>query len=194
MASEALGGEVIPRSVLIADFEAAGPYLLCAMGDGALFNFRLDPATGADVCHTCACSGSAIRTAEKVLRLAHAERHRAGYKTVCKSSGSQHLSSSSQQLPATIWAAAGRSLVQILNGAASRGHVSHSTRCHGAGKLRERKRVSLGTKPITLRSFRSGGARHVFAASDRPTVIYSANKKLLYSNVNEDEVWCGSPI
>lgn len=56
-----------------------------------------------------------------------------------------------------------------------------------AGALSERKRVSLGTKPITLRSFRSGGARHVFAASDRPTVIYSANKKLLYSNVNEDE-------
>ena len=47
MASEALGGEVIPRSVLVADFEAAGPYLLCAMGDGALFNFKLDPATGA---------------------------------------------------------------------------------------------------------------------------------------------------
>lgn len=29
---------------------------------------------------------------------------------------------------------------------------------------------------------------HVFAASDRPTVIYSSNKKLHYSNVNEDEV------
>ena len=57
-----------------------------------------------------------------------------------------------------------------------------------AGKLTERKRVSLGTKPITLRRFRSGGEGHVFAASDRPTVIYSANKKLLYSNVNEDEV------
>jgi DNA damage-binding protein 1 len=62
-----------------------------------------------------------------------------------------------------------------------------------AGKLTERKRVSLGTKPITLRRFRSGGEGHVFAASDRPTVIYSANKKLLYSNVNEDEVWrCSS--
>jgi hypothetical protein len=57
-----------------------------------------------------------------------------------------------------------------------------------AGKLTERKKVSLGTKPITLRRFRSGGEGHVFAASDRPTVIYSANKKLLYSNVNEDEV------
>lgn len=44
-ASEELGGEVIPRSVLIADFEA-GPHLLCALGDGVLFNFRLDPATG----------------------------------------------------------------------------------------------------------------------------------------------------
>ena len=28
----------------------------------------------------------------------------------------------------------------------------------------------------------------MFAASDRPTVIYSSNKKLHYSNVNEDEV------
>ena len=35
---------------------------------------------------------------------------------------------------------------------------------------------------------RSRGAAHVFAASDRPTVIYSANKKLLYSNLNENEV------
>jgi DNA damage-binding protein 1 len=52
VANEALGGEVIPRSVLIADFEAAGPYLLCAMGDGALFNFRLDPASGV-VCMPC---------------------------------------------------------------------------------------------------------------------------------------------
>ncbi len=46
MATEALGGEIIPRSVLIADFEA-GPHLLCALGDGVLFNFRLDPFSGA---------------------------------------------------------------------------------------------------------------------------------------------------
>ena len=37
---------------------------------------------------------------------------------------------------------------------------------------------------------RSNGVSHVFAASDRPTVIYSSNKKLHYSNVNEDEVGC----
>jgi len=58
----------------------------------------------------------------------------------------------------------------------------------GSGALSERKKICLGTKPITLRSFRSNGQSHVFAASDRPTVIYSANKKLLYSNVNENEV------
>ena len=29
---------------------------------------------------------------------------------------------------------------------------------------------------------------NVFAASDRPTIIYSSNKKLLYSNLNENEV------
>lgn len=48
--------------------------------------------------------------------------------------------------------------------------------------------MSLGTQPITLRTFSSKDATHVFAASDRPTVIYSSNKKLLYSNVNLKEV------
>jgi hypothetical protein len=41
----------------------------------------------------------------------------------------------------------------------------------------------LGTKPILLSPFRSGGQRHVFAASDRPTIIYSNNRKLLYRYV-----------
>ena len=35
---------------------------------------------------------------------------------------------------------------------------------------------------------RSRGSAAVFAASDRPTIMYSANKKLLYSNLNENEV------
>jgi DNA damage-binding protein 1 len=48
--------------------------------------------------------------------------------------------------------------------------------------------VVLGTKPILLSPFSSGGQRHVFAASDRPTIIYSNNKKLLYSNLNENDV------
>lgn len=56
------------------------------------------------------------------------------------------------------------------------------------GQLSDRKKVSLGTQPITLRTFRSKNATHVFAASDRPTVIYSSNRKLLYSNVNLKEV------
>jgi DNA damage-binding protein 1 len=56
------------------------------------------------------------------------------------------------------------------------------------GELTDRKKVSLGTQPITLRTFSSKNTTHVFAASDRPTVIYSSNKKLLYSNVNLKEV------
>lgn len=56
------------------------------------------------------------------------------------------------------------------------------------GQLTDRKKVSLGTQPITLRTFSSKSTTHVFAASDRPTVIYSSNKKLLYSNVNLKEV------
>lgn len=64
----------------------------------------------------------------------------------------------------------------------------HSLRLR-AGQLSDRKRVLLGSKPIALRSFQAGGARHVFAACDRPAVIHAANKKLLFSNVNDDEVW-----
>ena len=43
--TEKLGGEVIPRSVLLAVFEEI-PYLLCALGDGQLFNWQLDSTTG----------------------------------------------------------------------------------------------------------------------------------------------------
>ncbi|KAL4189515.1 hypothetical protein AMTRI_Chr08g165760 [Amborella trichopoda] len=97
---ELLGGEIIPRSVLLCAFEGVS-YLLCALGDGHLFNFLLNVNTG---------------------------------------------------------------------------------------ELSDRKKISLGTQPITLRTFSSKNTTHVFAASDRPTVIYSSNKKLLYSNVNLKEV------
>ncbi|KAM5587538.1 hypothetical protein ABKV19_006127 [Rosa sericea] len=97
---EHLGGEIIPRSVLLCTFEGIS-YLLCALGDGHLLNFTLNTTTG---------------------------------------------------------------------------------------ELTDRKKVSLGTQPITLRTFSSKNTTHVFAASDRPTVIYSSNKKLLYSNVNLKEV------
>ncbi|KAI3800731.1 hypothetical protein L1987_28825 [Smallanthus sonchifolius] len=100
MTEEHLGGEIIPRSVLLCSFEGI-PYLLCALGDGHLLNFLLNTTTG---------------------------------------------------------------------------------------ELTDRKKVSLGTQPITLRTFSSKNTTHVFAASDRPTVIYSSNKKLLYSNVNLKEV------
>jgi len=50
--------------------------------------------------------------------------------------------------------------------------------------LSNRKIVSLGTQPISLISFWSGSTQHVFAASDRPTVVHANNGKLLYSNVN----------
>ncbi|CAO3569563.1 unnamed protein product [Mortierella alpina] len=58
------------------------------------------------------------------------------------------------------------------------------------------KRISLGTQPIMLRQISStqgeqgpgGASSHVFACSDRPTVIYSSNRKLLYSNVNLKQV------
>nr|XP_015195097.1 PREDICTED: DNA damage-binding protein 1 [Lepisosteus oculatus] len=54
--------------------------------------------------------------------------------------------------------------------------------------LSERKKVTLGTQPTVLRTFRSLSTSNVFACSDRPTVIYSSNHKLVFSNVNLKEV------
>mmetsp|Transcript_28073 Transcript_28073/g.43830 ORF Transcript_28073/g.43830 Transcript_28073/m.43830 type:complete len:992 (-) Transcript_28073:1819-4794(-) len=100
LTSETLGGEVIPRSLLLVTLEGID-YLLCALGDGYLFSFTFDAASA---------------------------------------------------------------------------------------KLADRKKISLGTQPMILSKFTSKNAAHVFAASDRPTVIYSNNKKLLFSNVNLKEV------
>ena len=63
-----------------------------------------------------------------------------------------------------------------------------------AGTLKDGKSLSLGTQPITLRTFRSKGTTHVFAGSDRPTVIYGNNGKLIYSNVNLREVLHACPF
>ena len=55
----------------------------------------------------------------------------------------------------------------------------------GGFSLADRKTVTIGTKPISLTPFHSHGTLHVFAASDRPTVLHAASgAKLLYSNVN----------
>jgi DNA damage-binding protein 1 len=97
---EMLGGEIIPRSILLASFEGIH-YLLCALGDGSLFYFILNIETG---------------------------------------------------------------------------------------MLSVKKKVTLGTQPTILRPFRSMSTSNVFACSDRPTVIYSSNHKLVFSNVNLKEV------
>lgn len=56
--------------------------------------------------------------------------------------------------------------------------------------VQERRKLSVGTKPADLRIFKSKGANHIFAACDRPTVVYSSTGggKLLVSNVNLPEV------
>ncbi|XP_041365594.1 DNA damage-binding protein 1-like isoform X2 [Gigantopelta aegis] len=97
---EMLGGEIIPRSILMTTFEGIH-YLLCALGDGSLFYFNLNLATG---------------------------------------------------------------------------------------YLSDKKKVTLGTQPTVLRTFKSLSTMNIFACSDRPTVIYSSNHKLVFSNVNLKEV------
>ena len=44
IAKESLGGEIIPRSILMTQFEGTN-YLLCALGDGSLFYFVLNSQT-----------------------------------------------------------------------------------------------------------------------------------------------------
>lgn len=56
------------------------------------------------------------------------------------------------------------------------------------GKLNNNKKFTLGTQPTILITFRSLSTSNVFACSDRPTVIYSSNHKLVFSNVNLKEV------
>ncbi|KAL3841910.1 hypothetical protein ACJMK2_019999 [Sinanodonta woodiana] len=57
-----------------------------------------------------------------------------------------------------------------------------------SGYLSDKKKVTLGTQPTVLRTFKSLSTTNVFACSDRPTVIYSSNHKLVFSNVNLKEV------
>ncbi|KXJ10807.1 DNA damage-binding protein 1a [Exaiptasia diaphana] len=68
------------------------------------------------------------------------------------------------------------------------GTLFYFTMDQTTGALSERKKVTLGTQPTILRTFKSLSTVNVFACSDRPTVIYSSNHKLVFSNVNLKEV------
>jgi DNA damage-binding protein 1 len=59
-----------------------------------------------------------------------------------------------------------------------------------ASVLFDKRRLSVGTQPAQLSLFRSRGGNHVFAACDRPTVVYAerGGGKLLVSNVNLEQV------
>ncbi|KAG1406486.1 hypothetical protein G6F58_009813 [Rhizopus delemar] len=104
IAQESLGGTVVPRSILISQFENT-VYLLVALGDGQFYNFKLDSISG---------------------------------------------------------------------------------------QLSDKKRTFLGKLPIHLSNFSLNGVTHVFAASDKPSVVHSRNQKLVYSNVNLKEVRCAT--
>jgi len=58
-------------------------------------------------------------------------------------------------------------------------------------ELTDRRKVVLGTQPTILKKFRSYKpvlSNNIFACSDRPSVISSANQKLVYSSVNLKQV------
>eukprot|EP00306_Pavlova_sp_CCMP459_P011989 CAMPEP_0185189296 /NCGR_PEP_ID=MMETSP1140-20130426/5945_1 /TAXON_ID=298111 /ORGANISM="Pavlova sp., Strain CCMP459" /LENGTH=776 /DNA_ID=CAMNT_0027755847 /DNA_START=12 /DNA_END=2342 /DNA_ORIENTATION=- len=70
----------------------------------------------------------------------------------------------------------------------------HSSAPGLAPALSERKQVPLGTQPVQLTPFICKGARHVFCASDRPSVVSSSTYKLLIANVNLRDTTCMSPF
>ncbi|CAG0918721.1 unnamed protein product [Notodromas monacha] len=74
------------------------------------------------------------------------------------------------------------------------GSVFYYTFDPKTGVMANKKRVTLGTQPTILKKFRSGPNVSVFACSDRPTVIYSSNHKLVFSNVNLKEVTQMCPL
>ena len=62
------------------------------------------------------------------------------------------------------------------------------------GQLTNCKKVTLGTYETILKPFKSQSTTSIFACSDRPTVIYSSNNKLVFSNVNLKEVNYMCPV
>lgn len=79
--------------------------------------------------------------------------------------------------------------VQYLLCALGNGHVFNFRLDVQTGELGDQKECSLGTLPISLRAFSFKNRTLVFAASDRPTIIYSSNKELFYnSDVNLKEL------
>ncbi|KAK4722976.1 hypothetical protein R3W88_013209 [Solanum pinnatisectum] len=52
------------------------------------------------------------------------------------------------------------------------------------GELLGKKKLSIGTQPVTLCAFLSNEATHIFAASNTSMVIYNSNKKIFCCEVN----------
>lgn len=83
-----------------------------------------------------------------------------------------------------------QAIVAAISAIASEAVNGESEVYERADIVSERRKLSVGTKPADLNIFKSKGSDHIFAACDRPTVIYSATGggKLLVSNVNLQEV------
>eukprot|EP01134_Creolimax_fragrantissima_P006011 CFRG6011T1 len=107
-----LGGDVIPRSLLIVKLDDTFTRVICALGDGTLIYYTLEikPSRVTEACEE--------------------DQYERKY------------------------------------------------------RLLGRKHVTLATQPIELTVFKTNDRVCVFAASDRPSVIYSSHGKLIFSNVN----------
>ncbi|KAJ1916461.1 DNA damage-binding protein 1a [Mycoemilia scoparia] len=54
--------------------------------------------------------------------------------------------------------------------------------------IKDKRKITLGTRPLKLLPFLNEGALHILVASDRPTVIFNHHRKLMYSNLNVPDI------
>jgi DNA damage-binding protein 1 len=166
---ELLGGEIIPRSVLQVTLEGQ-PYVLCALGDGTLFSYQYSDSAAPPQTAVGGASGAAAAVGGA------ADEPDAG-----AGAGTADVT---MAVDGAAEASGTAAAAPVDPTTATPTHVLSTD----TASLTAPNRASLGTQPITLSTFTHADTTHVFASSDRPTVIYSSNRKLIFSNVNLPEV------
>ena len=166
IADHDLATTVIPRSTLFMDIgdERA---LLLGMGDGQLSHWRVRTNCAVSVYVTASNKNRAVLT---YIQSGDSHLHGCQHSQGCWSPGM------------TAWQFC------CSHCALFRGHHAQAVQIGNDGSLSEHKVVSIGVKPLSLSAFSMAGVPYVFAATDRPAVVYARNGKLVYSPVNEQDV------
>jgi Mono-functional DNA-alkylating methyl methanesulfonate N-term len=186
---------VIPRSTLFMDIGDDHAVLL-GMGDGQLAHWRVRPLAGLQMSDPHSWLNVWALQPLTVLLLLCSQTLIA---TSAASVLSPCTSAASVLSPLLLGAALlhlrivahGGALLHlriVAHGGAAPCASARAAQVADDGALSDRKLVSIGVKPIALSAFTVAGTPYVFAATDRPAVVYARSGKLVYSPVNESDV------